>query len=102
MNLVEDVFKRNIRITLERRRHFEEDHPEMFGQGEKIAECLSQPDQVRISKADSSVELFYKLFEATPVGRKYLCAVIKNHGDDLFLVTAYFTDKVKEGAVLYG
>ncbi len=102
MNLLEDVFKRKVRVTEERERHFKEDHPEMSGQEEKIVNCLADPDQVRISRTDSSVELFYKLFNDTPVGKKYLCAVIKNRGDDLFLVTAYFTDKVKEGYKLYG
>ncbi|UOG58840.1 hypothetical protein MAL03_20095 (plasmid) [Leptospira noguchii] len=48
------------------------------------------------------MELFYKYFYETLVGDKYLCVVIKNGNDDLFLITAYFTDKVKEGKVLYG
>nr|WP_244265140.1 hypothetical protein [Leptospira alexanderi] len=57
---------------------------------------------MRQSRTDERVELFYKYFADTLVGDKYLCVVIKNGIDDLFLVTAYFTDKVKEGKVLYG
>ncbi|WP_217699485.1 hypothetical protein, partial [Leptospira alexanderi] len=78
------------------------DHPEMSGQEERIVECLLSPEQVRQSRTDERVELFYKYFADTLVGDKYLCVVIKNGIDDLFLVTAYFTDKVKEGKVLYG
>ncbi|EKO32476.1 hypothetical protein LEP1GSC161_0682 [Leptospira santarosai str. CBC1416] len=102
MKQLEDVFKRKIRFTEERRKHIEEDHPEMLGQEERIVECLSLPEQVRQSRTDGSVELFYKYFYQTLVGDKYLCVVIKNGQDDLFLVTAYFTDKKKEGKVLYG
>ncbi|ONF90986.1 hypothetical protein BWD14_18810 [Leptospira santarosai] len=74
----------------------------MLGQEERIVECLSLPEEVRESRTDGSVELFYKYFNETLVGDKYLCVVIKNGQDDLFLVTAYFTDKKKEGKVLYG
>lgn len=102
MNQLEDVFKRKIRFTEERRKHIEGDHPEMSGQEKRIVECLLSPEQVRQSRTDERVELFYKYFADTLVGDKYLCVVIKNGIDDLFLVTAYFTDKVKEGKVLYG
>ncbi|QOI41700.1 hypothetical protein Lepto782_05170 [Leptospira interrogans serovar Canicola] len=55
-----------------------------------------------VRSSSNYYKLFYKYFADTLVGDKYLCVVIKNGIDDLFLVTAYFTDKVKEGKVLYG
>lgn len=39
--------------------------------------------------------------EDTPVGAKYLCAVIKWEGEDKFLLTAYFTSKPRKGDELW-
>ncbi|QOI41698.1 hypothetical protein Lepto782_05160 [Leptospira interrogans serovar Canicola] len=58
MNQLEDVFKRKIRFTEERRKHIEGDHPEMSGQEKRIVECLLSPEQVRQSRTDERVELF--------------------------------------------
>ena len=35
------------------------------------------------------------------VGDKYLCVVVKVQAEDAFVVTAYMTDKVKKGNVLW-
>ena len=35
------------------------------------------------------------------VSSKYLCAVVKAPAGDAFLVTAYLTDRVKKGDVLW-
>ena len=41
------------------------------------------------------VELFYKLYNRTPVTTKYMCVVVKRGLNDVFVVTAYFTNAVK-------
>ncbi|MDX1959999.1 MAG: hypothetical protein SFU98_15640 [Leptospiraceae bacterium] len=94
---IEDIFGRKIRLTDDRKKHLEEDHPEMKGSDSKIIETLRKPDDVIFSNSDSSVELFYKFFEVTLVGAKFLCVVVKNLVVDFFIVTAYFTDKKKKG-----
>jgi hypothetical protein len=33
--------------------------------------------------------------------KKYLCVVVKVVSEDAFIVTAYYTDAVKKGAVLW-
>lgn len=43
--------------------------------------------------------LFYKLYEETPVTEKYLFVVIKTLNREGFIVTAFFTDRVKKGGV---
>jgi hypothetical protein len=35
------------------------------------------------------------------IGNKYLCVVVKYLEVDIFIITAYFTDKVKTGGVLW-
>ncbi len=49
------------------------------------------------SRLDSSVHLYYRLSEHSPVGRKYLLAAVKVLSDDAFVVTAFFTDEVTGG-----
>lgn len=59
------------------------------------------PDKIVRSWTDKEVELFYRDYYATPVGRKFLCVVVKVLPDDAFMITAYFTDTVKKGLVLW-
>ncbi len=68
-------------------------HPVMTGQEEKVQGVLRSPDEIRISRGDPSVHLFYKLERP---GR-WLCAVAKRLNGEGFLITAYPTDAIKEG-----
>lgn len=96
-----DLWKRDIRLTQERLNHLEADHPEMNDQAERIAETLLAPDEVRQSKSDQQVELFYRLYPQTPVTTKFLCVVVKASPSDHFIITAYYTDTIKKGVVLW-
>ncbi len=73
----------------------------MKGQVPKIVETLTDPDRVIRSKTDSQVELFFKQYLSTPVTTKFLCVVVKVLTDDSFIITAYFTDKVKKGDIIW-
>lgn len=101
MKWFEDHFNRNIRLTGERLEHIELDHPEMSGQIDKITETLRNPEIVSRSGSDTEVELFYRYYSEPPVGGKYLCVILKQKGEDLFVITAYFTDTVKRGEMLW-
>ncbi len=72
-------------------------HPVIAGREEAICQTLEQPDEVRLSRSDESVYLFYRLEYA---GR-WLCAVAKRVGHEGFLITAYPTDAIKEGKQLW-
>jgi len=96
-----DVHGRSIRLTQERQEHIENDHPEMSGQLDNIRDTLLSPDMIVKSKADEDVELFYKHYKITPVTEKYLCVVVKVLIGDLFIITAYFTDSIKRGEILW-
>ena len=102
MKWLKDIYNRQIRLTDERQKHIEVDHPEMFGQFDKIEQTTLNPDIIIRSRVDLCVELFYKHYDITPVNEKYLCIVVKKSDDgDIFIITAYFTDTIKKGEILW-
>jgi hypothetical protein len=72
----------------------------MTGQTSRIAETLADPDRIIRSRTDSTVELFYKRYAATPVTAKFLCVVVKALPDAPFMVTACHTDAMTRGDAL--
>lgn len=64
-------------------------------------EHLSFPQSVVQSASDAYVRLYYRFYQDTMVGEKFLCVVVKVGSDDAFVVTAYLTDRVKKGNVLW-
>lgn len=73
----------------------------MLNQYDKIKDTLKNPFMIVRSKTDNEVELFYKKYSRTPVTEKYLGVVIKSWIDDSFIITAYFTDTIKKGGILW-
>ncbi len=90
----------SIRLTAERLAHILE-HPEMNGLEAEIGIVLRKPQIVRQSRTDEQVQLYYRYYELTKVGEKWLCVVVKQLTDDAFVITAYLTDKVKQGVELW-
>ena len=68
-------------------------HPVMAGRESSVRLTLGSPDEIRASRTDPEVLLFYKAEGA----RRWVCAVTKRAPDEAFLVTAYPTDAIKEG-----
>jgi hypothetical protein len=66
-------------------------HPVMKGKEDTVKAALQFPDEIRQSKTDKDVFLYYKRLD------KLYCVVVKHIGMEGFLITAYPTDKVKEG-----
>ncbi len=99
MNLT-DYAGNIIRLTDERLVHIKE-HPEMLMHIPKINETLTVPDIVVKSKSDEEIRLYYKSYSALSIGDKNLCVVVKFKEADAFIITAYFTDSVKKGDVLW-
>ena len=100
MTSFHDCFGRDVRLTDERLAHILE-HPEMRDMDRHVGETLARPSIVRKSKSDDSVRLFYVFHEKTLMGGKWLCVVVKYGEDDAFVVTAYLTDRPKEGEELW-
>jgi len=90
----------SIRITAERMAHILE-HPELAGMEPAIEETISTPEQVVRSQSDDKAFLYYRLYGETPAGEKHLCAVVKEGPTDSFLLTAYLTDRIKQGEMIW-
>jgi hypothetical protein len=73
----------------------------MSDQLPRIVATLLYPNQIVRSSTDSTVELFYKHYPSTPVTSKFLCTVVKVLPEDYFVITAYYTDTIKRGDVLW-
>jgi len=89
-----------IRLDEDRWKHVLE-HPEMENQRFKIKETLVDPDEVRESVYKSSVWLFYRLYTKSPVSEKHLLVAVEVLDGEGFIVTAFFTDKVKKGGLIW-
>ena len=100
MALLRDYEGREIRLTEERWHHIR-DHPEMLGMRPAVEETLRAPEIVVQSSSDTETRLYYHLYPRTTVSAKYLCVVVKFSAHDAFVVTAYLTDRVKTGEVLW-
>jgi hypothetical protein len=72
-------------------------HPVMVGQEDVVQATLESPDQIRQSRFDSEVLLFYRAERSS----RWVCAVAKRAADDGFLITAYPTDAIKEGTQVW-
>lgn len=100
MKIYYDYNKIKIRLTEERLRHILE-HPEMVGQEMKIEEVLRYPEIVIQSLSDERAKMYYRYYQKLVIGDKYLCVAVKFRDNDAFIVTAYFTDQVKKGVILW-
>lgn len=67
----------------------------------EIDRVLQAPSEVRISRSDETVQLFYEYYVRTRVGGKWLCVVVKYPSADGFVVTAYLTDQLKAGETIW-
>lgn len=71
-------------------------HCNMRGKEKDVISTLSEPDMIRQSKSDETIFLYYKIKE------KFLyCTVVRHENGTGFLITAYMTDKIKEGEIIW-
>jgi hypothetical protein len=71
-------------------------HPSIKGLEYQVMQAIKSPVQVRRSLRDPSVHLYYKKF------RKYfIVAVCKHLNGEGYLITAYLTDKIKIGEIVW-
>jgi len=68
-------------------------HPVMRERATAVQDVLQSPDEVRQSRSDPAVFLFYR----AEIPGRWLCAVVKRLNAEGFLITTYPTDAIKEG-----
>ena len=100
MTVIRDGFDRSIQLTDERVAHILQ-HPEMVGLEAQIEAVLQSPAEVRVSRSDETVQLFYEFYAQTMLGEKWLCVVVKYFSKDAFVVTAYLTNQLKAGETIW-
>lgn len=71
-------------------------HPVIAGCENQVRETLTDPDEIRCSRKDSQVFLFYR--GSKP---RWLCAVARRNNGEGFLITAYPTDAIKAGVQIW-
>jgi hypothetical protein len=69
----------------------------MAGREDDVRSALENPDEIRQSKSDKDVYLFYKAENE----KRWICAVSKQTGDTGFLITTYPTDAIKKGVQIW-
>ena len=72
-------------------------HPVMLGHEGAVKQTLENPEQVRQSRSDPQVLLFYQAAGE----KRWVCAVTKHATGPGFLITAYPTDAIKEGMQIW-
>jgi hypothetical protein len=100
MQLIRDCFGTSVRLTDERLAHILE-HVELAGMADELERVLQSPSEVRRSRSDDEVRLFYEFYTQTRVGGKWLCVVVKYLTNDAFVITAYVTDTMKAGEIVW-
>ena len=75
-------------------------YPEIEGEQEKMKEVLENPEIV-VKGATEDTKICYKFYPSTPVASKYLAVVVKVLDREGFIVTSYFTERVRRGEVLW-
>ena len=71
-------------------------HPIIRRYEAEVKETIHYPDEVRRSKKDSSVFLYYKKHENI-----FICVLIRHLNEEGFIITAYIADKMKRGDVIW-
>ena len=99
MKVFKEKFGKKIRLTSERESHIKK-RPEMKNQLRKIAQTLKEPDLIKESNYDKETLLYYKCYDKTPVTKKHLLVAIKST-ESPFVITAFFTDKIKTGKTIF-
>jgi len=71
-------------------------HPSIKDKEDDVKEALKIPDEIRVSKSDNKVLLYYKKLE-----KYYICVVVKILNGEGFIITAYITENIKEGVRIW-
>lgn len=66
------------------------------GKQKLVMQTLVDPGIIKRSSKDRDVYLYYHKLDG-----KFLCAVTKHENGTGFLITAYLTDKIKEGDIIW-
>jgi hypothetical protein len=93
-----DNFNRKIGLSGERWNHITDTHPEIKELRKELEGALANPELIKKSVYNENVVLFYRHYTHIYEG-KYMCVVVRL--DEKSIVTAYITDRIKSGDVIW-
>ncbi len=93
-----DSFNRRICLSDERWNHIIDTHPEIKKLIKELEGALIDPELIKRSVYNENVVLFYRHYKHIYEG-KYMCVVVRL--DEKLIVTAYITDRIKSGDVIW-
>lgn len=90
---VKSSLGKRIRVTKDYwNRIIETKHTIMKGKEANVKDTLKNPHEIRVSRKDKKVFLYYKKLNG-----KYSCVVAKHLNGNGFIITTYITDRIKIG-----
>ena len=89
---ITDKSKRNIRLTKERWKHINADHPEVAPLLEEVKTTLQIPTKITSFEYDETIHHYYRHRKENA---DYLQIVVKYLNGDGFIITAYLTKKIQ-------
>jgi hypothetical protein len=72
-------------------------HPDIVELEAEVIQALTNPEEIRQSRRDSNIVLFYLTLKE----KRWVVAVARRLNGDGFLITAYQTDAIKEGDLIW-
>jgi len=91
---------RMIRLSEAQWHHIIFFHPEVESEQVKVMEVLQKPEVV-LEGATRDTRVYYRFYPSTPVASKHLAVVIKILNREGFIITSYFTERVRKGVFLW-
>jgi len=88
---IKDKTGRIIRLSKEQWLHIQK-HPEMSNQSEQIKETLEIPTVITGFEFDEQVRFYYRFYKEK---KQYLLVMVKYLNGEGFIITAFYTDKIK-------
>lgn len=95
--IYQSIIGKDFELTIERNKHIFLYHPDLKPYFSKLKSVFLKPGEIRISKSDPAVLLFYRYF-AKIKGGKYIVGVVKTNGRS-FVLTAYFSNRKLSGKI---
>ncbi len=89
--IITDKSGREIRLTKKQWNHICE-HAEMAGEIESIKETILHPDTILISHRDQYIHYHFRHYKEK---RKYLLVAVKYLNGDGFIITSFYTSKIR-------
>ena len=101
MYIFKDCFGNEVKLEPNTWKEIQDKHQELIGKIDRVKETLLNSYKVVRSTKMPNVSLFYRYYKFGPPDEKYLCIVVKLVYSENIISTAYFTDKIKRGELIW-